>query len=65
MNILITGAVGFIGFNLCESLLKKKHKIYGIDNFDNYYSIKIKKKRLEILNKRKNFYFKKIYITQK
>jgi len=65
MNILITGAVGFIGFNLCESLLKKKHKIYGIDNFDNYYSIKIKKKRLEILNKRKNFYFKKIDITQK
>ena len=65
MNILITGAAGFIGFSLCESLIKKKHKVFGIDNFDTYYSIEIKKKRLKILNKNKNFYFKKIDITQR
>ena len=65
MNILVTGAVGFIGFSLCESLIKKKHKVFGIDNFDTYYSIEIKKKRLNILNKNKNFYFKKIDITQR
>ncbi len=65
MNILVTGAVGFIGFSLCESLIKKKHKVFGIDNFDTYYSIEIKKKRLKILNKNKNFYFKKIDITQR
>ncbi len=51
MNILVTGAVGFIGFSLCETLIKKKHKVFGIDNFDTYYSIEIKKKRLKILNK--------------
>ena len=45
MNILVTGAVGFIGFSLSESLIEKKHNVFGIDNFDNYYSIEIKKKK--------------------
>ena len=45
MKILITGAAGFIGFSLAKKFLEnKKYKIYGIDNFDNYYLVKIKKK---------------------
>jgi UDP-glucuronate 4-epimerase len=64
MKILITGAAGFIGFHLSRNLLKfKKNKIYGIDNFDKYYSIKLKKKRIELLKKEKNFHFQKIDIT--
>ena len=64
MKILITGAAGFIGFHLSRNLLKfKKNKIYGIDNFDEYYSIKLKKKRIELLKKEKNFHFQKIDIT--
>jgi UDP-glucuronate 4-epimerase len=51
MRILITGAAGFIGFNLSNYLLKQKCKIFGIDNFDNYYSVLLKKKRIEILKK--------------
>ena len=35
----------------------------GIDNFDDYYSIKIKKKRLQNLLKNKNFKFQKIDIS--
>ena len=62
MNILITGVAGFIGFNLAKSLLKK-NTVYGIDNFDKYYSIKIKKKRIDHLKKKNRFYFKKIDIT--
>ena len=47
MKIFITGVVGFIGYNLAEHLLKnKKNKVYGIDCFDDYYSVKLKKKRL-------------------
>ena len=65
MNILITGAAGFIGYNLSNFLLKKKHKVYGIDNFDNYYSINIKKKRIFLLKKHKNFFFFKVDITKK
>ena len=38
MKILVTGSAGFIGFNLAHALLKKKHLVYGIDSYDNYYS---------------------------
>ena len=63
MKILITGACGFIGYHLSKKLLlNKKYKIFGIDNFDNYNSIKLKKKRLINLKKIKNFSFKKIDI---
>ncbi len=63
MKILITGCAGFIGFSLSEYLLKKDHYIVGIDNLDNYYSVKIKKKRLGILKKYKKFHFYKLDIT--
>tara|TARA_B100001564_G_scaffold273143_1_gene234859 strand:+ start:345 stop:1304 length:960 start_codon:yes stop_codon:yes gene_type:complete len=65
MKILVTGVAGFIGFNFAEYLLKKRFKIYGIDNFDNYYSINFKKRRINHLKKYKNFYFEKIDITNK
>ena len=63
MKILVTGAAGFIGFHLCEKLLKDKHQILGIDNINNYYDVKLKKDRLNILLKKKNFKFKKIEIS--
>ncbi len=63
MKILITGVAGFIGFSLALKLLKKNKIVYGIDNLDNYYSVKLKKKRLEVLSKYSNFFFQKIDIT--
>ena len=68
MKILITGGAGFIGFHLAYSLISKKNKIYGIDNLNTYYSIKLKKDRLkEIENKAKKnkffFKFKRIDIS--
>ena len=65
MKILVTGAAGFIGFNLSNFLVKNDYKVFGIDNFDKYYSVLLKKKRLEILNKNKNFNFSKIDINNK
>ncbi len=59
MKILITGSCGFIGFNLSLFLLRKGYKIYGIDNINNYYDVKIKYKRLKILKKFKLFKFYK------
>ena len=55
-KILITGAAGFIGFNLSKLLISKNYKVYGIDNFDNYYSVSLKKKRIEILKKKRIFF---------
>jgi len=60
MNILVTGAAGFIGFHLCDKILKNTNfKVYGVDNLDPYYSIKLKKERIKKLKKNKNFRFKK------
>ena len=56
MNILITGVAGFIGFNLAKSL-SKNHRVFGVDNYDNYYSIKLKRKRINELRKNKKFFF--------
>ena len=63
MKILITGAAGFIGFHLANYYLKKKYDVIGIDNLDNYYSVKLKKKRVDLLKKNKKFRFIKIDIA--
>ena len=60
-KILITGVGGFIGSQLSIKLLKN-YKIIGIDNLDNYYSVKLKKLRIKILKKHSNFKFYKIDI---
>ena len=60
MHILITGSCGFIGFHLSKSLLDQGHKILGIDNLNDYYDTRLKKNRLSILEKSKNFTFKEI-----
>ena len=57
MNIILTGAAGFIGFHTALALLKKKINVYGIDDLNNYYDVSLKEDRLAILKKYKNFYF--------
>ena len=68
MNILITGAAGFIGFHLIEDLLSKKGiNIIGIDNINNYYDQKLKLNRLKYLkslDKNSKFRFLKIDIAK-
>ncbi len=66
MKILITGAAGFIGSNLCMELVKnKKFKIVGIDNLNDYYDVNLKKDRLKkiIKDSKKNFKFLKVDIS--
>ena len=61
MNILVTGCAGFIGFHLCNELLKrKKINVIGIDNLNKYYSVKLKKLRLSKLKKIKNLNFSRL-----
>lgn len=62
MKIIITGCAGFIGSSLTNKLLKKHHKILGLDNLCNSYNIIFKKNNLSELNSYSNFSFHKIDI---
>lgn len=43
--IIVTGAAGFIGYNLSQRLLKEGHQVIGIDNMNDYYSVELKEDR--------------------
>ena len=45
MNILVTGAAGFIGSALSLHLLERGHRVVGIDNFNDYYPVALKRAR--------------------
>lgn len=49
MNILITGAAGFIGCFLARRLLECGHSVTGIDEINDYYSPRLKTARLALL----------------
>ncbi|MGE6593765.1 NAD-dependent epimerase [Bacillus mycoides] len=65
MKILVTGAVGFIGFHLTKRLLAQDINVIGVDSINDYYDILLKKDRLKILKKNDNFEFHKIDISNK
>jgi UDP-glucuronate 4-epimerase len=46
MNILITGAAGFIGSTLALRLLERGDRVFGLDNLNDYYDVKLKEARL-------------------
>ena len=54
MNILVTGAAGFIGFHTCLKLVDLGHQVYGIDNINDYYDPKLKFDRLNELGLNKD-----------
>ena len=47
MRILITGAAGFIGSHLADSLLDDGFEVYGLDNFNTYYDPSLKHDRVQ------------------
>jgi UDP-glucuronate 4-epimerase len=62
-KVLITGAAGFIGFHLAERLLADGWTVVGIDNLNTYYDVRIKKRRLKMLEAHPRFSFTKLDIS--
>ena len=54
---LVTGGAGFIGFHLSKSLLDKGAGVIGFDNLNDYYDVRLKKDRLEILKQYEKYIF--------
>ena len=66
-TILVTGAAGFIGCNLCKQLLNnfENIKVVGLDNMNDYYDVRIKEERLSELQAYDNFIFVKGNLADK
>jgi UDP-glucuronate 4-epimerase len=55
MNVLVTGTAGFIGAALAKKLLERGDTVFGVDNYNDYYDVQLKKDRVAELLKNENF----------
>lgn len=55
MKILVTGAAGFIGFHTSQKLLGRGDTVVGLDNFNDYYDVRLKEARASLLAGHENF----------
>ena len=49
MKVLVTGAAGFIGFNVAKKLLERGDDVVGFDIVNDYYDPALKEARLKVL----------------
>ena len=57
MQILVTGAAGFIGATLSARLLERGDVVVGVDNLNDYYDVGLKQARLARLTGHSRFRF--------
>ncbi len=65
MQILVTGAAGFIGWKVCEFLLAEGHAVVGVDNLNDAYDVRLKQWRLAQLEGKPGFVFHKLDICDR
>jgi UDP-glucuronate 4-epimerase len=63
MTTLVTGAAGFIGMHVCQTLLDSGEAVVGLDSLTSYYDTSLKEGRLAQLDGYKNFTFLKLDIS--
>lgn len=54
-TILVTGSAGFIGFHTAKRLLEAGYFVVGIDDFNDYYDVQLKKGRNALLEAYPNY----------
>jgi UDP-glucuronate 4-epimerase len=65
MKILVTGAAGFIGYHTARKLLERGDDVVGLDNLNDYYDVRLKLARLELLQKLPGFRFVKLDLADR
>ena len=65
MKILVTGAAGFIGARLSETLLERGDEVVGVDNLNAYYDPSLKQARLDRFAHLPGFTFHKLDIEDR
>src|SRR5438128_1091001 len=60
MRCLVTGAAGFIGSHLCDSLLDAGHEVVGVDALIPYYALAIKERNLAGARDNRAFTFQRL-----
>jgi len=65
MNYLVTGACGFIASKVSDTLLENGHNVFGIDNLNDAYDVRLKQWRLERLKNRERFRFEPVDICDR
>ena len=60
MNILVTGAAGFIGFHVARKLLARGDRVVGLDNLNDYYDVNLKLARLALIENQPGFTFARL-----
>jgi UDP-glucuronate 4-epimerase len=64
-NYLVTGAAGFIGARVSETLIEQGHTVAGVDNLNDAYDVRMKEYRLRKLQARPGFTFQKLDISDR
>lgn len=65
MTVLLTGAAGFIGMHVAETLLARGDRVIGIDNLNPYYDVGLKRARLARLEAQPGFRFLAIDVADR
>jgi UDP-glucuronate 4-epimerase len=65
VNILLTGAAGFIGMSTALRLLSRGDEVLGVDNLNPYYDVQLKLDRLQRLQAQPGFRFAKVDIADR
>ena len=63
MDILVTGAAGFIGYHACAALLERGDSVFGVDDLNGYYDPELKKARIRELRRFDRFLFSRIDVS--
>ena len=63
--VLVTGAAGFVGANVCHALLDRGSTVVGVDNINSYYDTALKYHRLEGLESREAFTFQVTELSER